>query len=45
MDAGFLNVIEIGQYFMTQDTGDLTQFHAVGEYILPREEDVSQQRG
>ena len=26
MDAGFLNVGEIGQYFMTKDTGDLTQF-------------------
>ena len=25
MDAGFLNVVEIGQYFMTKDTGDLTQ--------------------
>ena len=24
MDAGFLNVVEIGQYFMTKDTGDLT---------------------
>ena len=21
MDAGFLNVVEIGQYFMTKDTG------------------------
>ena len=29
MDAAFLNVVEIGQYFMTKDTGDLTQFHAV----------------
>ena len=28
MDAGFF-VVEIGQYFMTKDTGDLTQFHAV----------------
>ena len=26
MDAGFLNVVESGQYFMTKDTGDLTQF-------------------
>ena len=25
MDAGFLSVVEIGQYFMTKDTGDLTQ--------------------
>ena len=42
-----LSVVEIGQYFMTQDTGDLTQFHAVAcrEYTLPREEDASQPRG
>ena len=46
MDAGFLNVVEIGQYFMTKDTGDLTQFHAVAcrQYTLPREEDASQPR-
>ena len=29
MDAGFLSVVENGQYFMTKDTKDLTQFHAV----------------
>ena len=36
-DAGFLNVVEIGQYFMTKDTADLSQFRAVAcrEYILP----------
>ena len=47
MDAGFLNVVEIGQYFMTKDTGDLTQFHAVAcrEYTLPREDGSSQPRG
>ena len=46
-DAGFLNVVEIGQYFMTKDTGDLTQFHAVAcrEYTLPREDGSSQPRG
>ena len=45
MDAGFLNVVEIGQYSMTKDTGDLTQFHAVacGEYTLPREEEATPQ--
>ena len=39
MDAGFLSVVEIGQYFMTNHTGNLTQFHAVAcrEYSLPRE--------
>ena len=47
MDAGFLNVVEIGQYFMTKDTGDLTQFHAVAcrEDTLPREEGASHPRG
>ena len=47
MDAGFLNVVEIGQYFMTKDTADLTQFHAVAcrEYTLPREEPASQPKG
>ena len=29
MDAGFLSVVEIGQYFMTKDTGDVTQFNTV----------------
>ena len=26
MDAGFLNVVEIGQYFMTEDTAEFSQF-------------------
>ena len=41
MDAGFLNVVEIGQYFMTKDTEDVTQFHAMAcrEY---RDEEASQ---
>ena len=44
MDAGFLSVVENGQYFMTEDTGDLTQFNTVAcrEYTLPREESTSQ---
>ena len=39
MDAGFLSVVENGQYFMTKDTGDLTQFNAVAcnKCTLPRE--------
>ena len=47
MDAEFLNVVEIGQYFMTTDTADLSQFHAVAclEYTLPREEGASQPKG
>ena len=36
MDAGFLSVVEIGQYFMTKDNGE--QFYAMAcrEYTLPR---------
>ena len=47
MDARFLSVVENGQYFMTKDTGDLTQFHAVAcrEYTYPRDDDASQPRG
>ena len=47
MGAGFLSVVEVGQYFMTKDTADLTQFHAVAcrEYTLPREDGASQPKG
>ena len=47
MDEGFLSVVENGQYFMTKDTGDLTQFHAMAcrEYTLPREDEASQPEG
>ena len=47
MDAGFLNVVEIGQYFMTKDTAESSQFHAVvcREYTLPREKEASQPKG
>ena len=47
MDAGFLSVVENGQYFMTKDTADLTQSHAVAcrEYTLPREDGASQPKG
>ena len=47
MDAGFVHVVEMGQYFMTKDTGDFTQFHTVAcrEYTLPRDDGSSQPRG
>ena len=47
MDARFQSVVEIGQYFRTKDTADLSQFHAVAcrEYTLPREEEASQPKG
>ena len=47
MDAGFLNVVEIGQFFMTKDTADFSQFRAAAcrEYTLPRDEDSSEPKG
>ena len=47
MDAGFLSVVENGQYFMTKDTAEFAQFRAVAcrEYTLPREEQLSQPKG
>ena len=39
MDAGFVHVVEVGQYFMTKDS-DFRQFHTVvcREYTLPRDD-------
>ena len=47
MDAEFLSVVENGQYFVTKDTGDLTQFNTVAcrEYTLGREDEASQPKG
>ena len=47
MYAGFVHVVEVGQYFMTKDTGDFGQFRAVAcrEYTLPRDDESSQPRG
>ena len=27
MEAGFVHVVEVGQYFITKDTDDFGQFH------------------
>ena len=47
MDARFLSVVEIGQYFMTTDSAEFSQFRAVAcrEYTLPRDDGSSQPRG
>ena len=47
MEAGFVHVVEVGQYFMTKDTGDFRQFRAVAcrEYTLHRDDGSSQPRG
>ena len=47
MEAGFMRVVEVGQYFITKDTGHLTQFHAVAcrEYTLsPRRSSLTTKR-
>ena len=39
-DAGFLTTVEVGQYFMTKDTEEFSQFTdsvACRQYTLPRE--------
>ena len=45
MDAGFLNDVEIGQYFMTNNTAEFSQFTdavACREHTLPRDEEASE---
>ena len=46
-EAGFMRVVEVGQYFVTKDTGDFRQFHSVAcrEYTLPRDDSASQPKG
>ena len=47
-DAGFLATVEVGEYFMTKDTGEFSQFTesvACREYTLPRDEDSSDPKG
>ena len=42
-DAGFLTTVEVGQYFMTKDTEEFSQFTdsvTCREYTLPRDEKV-----
>ena len=47
MEAGFMRIVEVGQYFMTKDTGDFRQFRSVAcrEYTLPQDDPASQPRG
>ena len=44
IDAGIIHVVEVGQYFMTNDTCDFRQFHTVacGKYTLSRDDGSSQ---
>ena len=46
-EAGFMRVAEVGQYFVTKDTGDFRQFQSVAcrEDTLPRDDRASQPKG
>ena len=46
-EAGFMRVVEVGQYFVNKDAGDFRQFHSVAcrEYTLPRDDPASQPKG
>ena len=46
-EAGFMRLVEVGQYFVTKDTGDFRQFRSVAcrEYTLPRDDPASQPKG
>ena len=45
MDAGFIHVVEIGQYFMTKNTEEQFFARACREYTLPRNDESSQPKG
>ena len=45
MDAGFLSVVEIGQYFMIKDKGEKFYAMVCREYTLPRSDESSQPKG
>ena len=47
MEAGFMRIVEVGQYFITKDTGDFRQFRSVAcrENTLPRDDPASQPKG
>ena len=47
-EAGFLTTVEVGQHFMTKDTEEPSEFTdsvACREYILPRDESLSEPKG
>ena len=47
-DAGFLTTVGVGQYFMTKDTEEFSQFTepvTCREYTLPRDENSTEPKG
>ena len=45
MDAGFMHVVEIGQYYMTKDTEEQFFARACRENTLPRSDETTQPKG
>ena len=45
MDAGFIHVVEIGQYVMTENTEEQFFARACREYNFPRSDEPSQPKG
>ena len=45
MDAGFIHVVEIGQYFTAKDTEEQFFARACREYTLPRSDESSKPKG
>ena len=44
-EAGFMRVVEVGQYFVTRDAGEFQQTVACRECTLPRDDKASQPKG
>ena len=44
-EAGFMRVVEVGQYFVTRNAGEFQQTVACREYTLPRDDKASQPKG
>ena len=46
-EAGFMRVVEVGQYFVTRDAGEFKQLQTVTcrEYTLPRDDPASESKG
>ena len=44
-EAGFMSVVEVGQYFVTRNAGEFQQPVACREYTLPRDDPASEPKG
>ena len=44
-EAGFMSVVEVGQYFVTRNASEFLHTIACREYTLPRDDEASQPKG